>query len=50
MKRFLKLYLIEQKLFFRSADVFVFNLCMPVAAFVLIAMIAGDKAVVSSKL
>ena len=44
MKRFLKLYLIEQKLFFRSADVFVFNLCMPVAAFVLIAMIAGDKA------
>lgn len=43
MKRFLKLYFIEQKLFFRSADVFVFNLCMPVAALVLIAMIAGSK-------
>ncbi|MGN0293242.1 MAG: ABC transporter permease [Lachnospiraceae bacterium] len=44
MKRFLKLYSIEQKLFFRSADVFVFNLCMPVAALVLIALIAGGKA------
>lgn len=44
MKRFLKLYGIEQKLFFRSADVFVFNLCMPVAALVLIALIAGGKA------
>lgn len=37
------MYFIEQKLFFRSADVFVFNLCMPVAALVLIAMIAGSK-------
>ncbi|MBP3460286.1 MAG: ABC transporter permease [Lachnospiraceae bacterium] len=44
MKRFLKVYGIEQKLFFRSADVFVFNLCMPVATLVLIAMIAGGKA------
>lgn len=44
MKRFLQLYGIEQKLFFRSADVFVFNLCMPVAALILIALIAGDKA------
>lgn len=43
MKRFLKLYSIEQKLFFRSADVFIFNLCMPVAALVLIALIAGEK-------
>lgn len=43
MKRFLKIYGIEQKLFFRSADVFVFNLCMPVATLVLIAMIAGGK-------
>lgn len=44
MKRFLKIYGIEQRLFFRSADVFVFNLCMPVAALALIAMIAGGKA------
>lgn len=44
MKRFLKLYGIEQKLFFRSADVFVFNLCMPVAVLILIAIIAGGKA------
>ena len=26
MKRFLRLYGIEQKLFFRSADVFIFNI------------------------
>lgn len=44
MKRFFKVYGIEQKLFFRSADVFVFNLCMPVAVLVFIAMIAGNKA------
>lgn len=44
MKRFLRLYRIEQKLFFRSGDVFVFNLCMPVAALIMIALIAGDKA------
>ena len=37
MRRFLRLYRIEQKLFFRSADVFIFNLCMPVAALVMIA-------------
>lgn len=43
MKRFMRLYKIEQKLFFRSADVFIFNLCMPVVALVLIAMIAGNK-------
>lgn len=44
MKRFMKLYGIEQKLFFRSGDVFVFNLCMPVATLIMIAMIAGNKA------
>lgn len=43
MKRFLKVYGIEQKLFFRSADVFVFNLCMPVVTLILITMIAGGK-------
>ena len=43
MKRFLKLYQIEQKLFFRSPDVFIFNLCMPVVVLGVIGMIAGDK-------
>lgn len=45
MKQFMRLYKVEQKLFFRSADVFIFNLCMPVVALLLIAMIAGDKSV-----
>lgn len=43
MKRFLRLYQIEQKLFFRSGDVFIFNLCMPVVTLLLIGLIAGDK-------
>ena len=43
MKRFLRLYQIEQKLFFRSGDVFIFNLCMPVVTLLLIGFIAGDK-------
>ncbi len=43
MRRFLKLYRIEQKLFFRSADVFIFNLCMPVAVLLMISLIAGGK-------
>ena len=44
MKRFLALYKIEQRLFFRSPDVFIFNLCMPVVILLLIGFIAGDKA------
>lgn len=44
MKRFLTLYKIEQRLFFRSPDVFIFNLCMPVVILLLIGFIAGDKA------
>lgn len=43
MRRFLKLYSIEQKLFFRSGDVLIFNLCMPVGILILIALIAGGK-------
>ena len=43
MKRFLRLYEIEQKLFFRSADVFIFNLCMPVVTLIMIALIGGNK-------
>ena len=44
MKRFLKLFSVEQKLFFRSADVFIFNLCMPVVTLFMISLIAGGKA------
>lgn len=43
IKRFLTLYRIEQKLFFRNTDVFIFNLCMPVVTLFLIGMIAGGK-------
>lgn len=43
MSRFFRLYKIEQKLFFRSPDVFIFNLCMPVASLLLIGLIAGNK-------
>lgn len=41
--RFLKMYKVEQKLFFRSADVIIFNLMMPLVALILIALIAGNK-------
>ena len=44
MKRFLTLYKIEQRLFFRSPDVFVFNLCMPVVVLLLIGFIAVPQA------
>ena len=44
MKGFLTLYKIEQKLFFRSPDVFVFNLCMPVVVLLLIGFIAVPQA------
>lgn len=43
MKSFFKLYRIEQKQFFRSADVFIFNLCMPVVTLIIIGLIAGGK-------
>ena len=43
MKRFLSMYRVEQNLFFRSPDVILFNLAMPLAAFLLITMIAGGK-------
>ena len=44
MKGFLTLYKIEQKLFFRSPDVFIFNLCMPVVILLLIGFIAVPQA------
>ncbi len=43
MKRFLKLYLIEQKLGFRSLDMMIFGVAMPVGVLALISMIAGGK-------
>ena len=43
MRRFFQMYLVEQGLFFRSPDVILFNLAMPLAAFLLITMIAGGK-------
>ena len=42
MNNFLRLYKVEQKLFFRSPDVFIFNLCMPVVVLVMIGLIAGE--------
>lgn len=43
MKRFLKLYIIEQKLALRSADMLIFGVAMPVGILILINMIAGQK-------
>ena len=43
MKRFWNMYRVEQKMFFRSPDVILFNLAMPLVALILIAMIAGNK-------
>ena len=41
MKRFLRMYRVEQTLFFRSPDVILFNLAMPLVTLILITMIAG---------
>lgn len=43
MKRFLKLYSIEQKLGFRAADSIIFGIAMPVGVLFLIAIVAGEK-------
>ena len=43
MKRFLKLYLMEQKLALRSGDMLLFGVAMPVGIMLLINMIAGQK-------
>lgn len=43
MKRFMKLYLIEQKLALRSGDMLLFGVAMPVGIMILIQMIAGGK-------
>ena len=43
MKRFLRMYQVEQKIFFRSPDVILFHLIMPLMVFVVITMITGGK-------
>lgn len=43
LKNFFKMYKVEQKIFFRSADVIIFNLAMPLAVFILIAVTGGSK-------
>ena len=43
MKRFWRIYSVEQKIFFRSPDVILFCLAMPLVVFILITMIAGKK-------
>ena len=50
MKRFWKMYSVEQKIFFRSPDVILFNLIMPLVTLILITMIAGKKAAADSGL
>ena len=43
MKRFLQLYIIEQKLALRSGDMLIFGVATPVGIMILINMIAGQK-------
>ncbi|MBO5282764.1 MAG: ABC transporter permease [Lachnospiraceae bacterium] len=43
MKRFFRMYRVEQKIFLRSPDVILFCLAMPLVVFVVITMITGDK-------
>lgn len=43
MRKFLKLYSIEQKLAFRSADMIIFGIAMPVGILALISIVAGGK-------
>lgn len=43
MKRFWNMYRVEQRIFFRSPDVILFCLAMPLVVFLVITMITGDK-------
>ena len=43
MRRFLKMYRVEQKMFFRTPDVILFCLAMPLVVFLVITMITGEK-------
>ena len=46
MKRFLKMYQVEQKIFFRSPDVILFSLAMPLVTLILITIIAGNTVLI----
>ena len=48
MRRFWKMYQVEQKMFFRSPDVILFCLSMPLVVFLLITMISGNKSAADS--
>ena len=50
MKGLLRMYGVEQKLFFRSPDVILFNLVMPLVTLILITVIAGNKSAADSGL
>ena len=43
MKRFWKMYRVEQKIFFRTPDVILFCLAMPLVVFVVMTMLTGRK-------
>ena len=43
MKRFWRMYSVEQKIFFRSPDVILFCLAMPLVVFIVITVITGGK-------
>lgn len=50
MKRFLRMYQVEQRIFFRSPDVILFSLAMPLVVFAVITMITGEKSAADSGL
>lgn len=43
MKRFWRMYVVEQRIFLRSPDVLLFCLAMPLVVFIVITMITGGK-------
>ena len=50
MKRFWNMYWVEQKMFFRTPDVILFCLAMPLVVFIVITMITGEKSAADSGL
>ena len=49
MKRFWSMYRVEQKIFFRSPDVILFCLAMPLVVFIVITVITGGKNAADSR-
>ena len=50
MKRFWNMYRVEQRIFFRSPDVILFCLAMPLVVFLVISMITGETSAADSGL